>query len=353
MEANLLIERVAFGGAGIGRLPDGRICFVPGTLPGERVDICVVKQKKSYAEAELVRLVEASVQRVKPPCPVFGTCGGCAYQHAAYPLQLEIKTAQVRETLVRIGGLTSPDVRPTLASPLEFGYRNRISVHVDDAGRVGFHRVKSRDIVAITRCPISSPGVNEQLAALASRPPHRAGRITLRDETTYRGFSQVNEAAAQVLSDVVDGFVPETTAHLVDAYCGAGFFLKRLRSRIPRTTGIEWSHGAVAAALADLAPGEAYLEGPVESHLRSVLTSTTLAETVLLVDPPAEGLSDDVLGLIEENPVGRLIYVSCDPSTLARDIRRLSSCYVPSVFQPVDMFPQTAEIEVAAALVRR
>lgn len=348
-EVTLDIERIAFGGAGIGRLPDGRVCFVPGTLPGERAVARIVREKKSFAEADLVRIAERSPRRVRPPCPVFGTCGGCAYQHAAYDLQLEIKTAQVAETLQRLGGLAAPDVRPALASPETYGYRNRISVHVHH-GRVGYHRMKSRELVEVAHCPIAAPVVNDQLAALAANPPHRDGRLTLRSPSPHRGFSQVNEGAAAILAQAVAGMLPESVPHLVDAFCGAGFFIHQLRGRFMRATGIEWSHPAIAAARETAAPNEHFLEGPVEAHLDSVLSTD---DATVLVDPPAEGLSAGVIQTLTARRPSRVIYVSCDPSTLARDIKRLTETHSPVFFQPVDMFPQTAEIEVAALLAVR
>ncbi|MDX2079235.1 MAG: TRAM domain-containing protein [Terrimicrobiaceae bacterium] len=350
MESTITIERVAFGGSGLGRLPDGRVCFVPGTLPGERAIVRLVREKKSYAEAELVRLVESSPRRVRPGCPVFGTCGGCTYQHAAYDLQLEIKTGQVSEVLRRLGRIADPDVRPTLPSPATYGYRNRISVHVQH-GRVGYHRVKSRSLVEVSHCPIAAPAVNDQLAALAARPPHRDGRITLRAPSTHRGFSQVNDGAAEVLAAAVTEMLPGRIPHFVDAYCGAGFFIRALRGRFERATGIEWSHPAIEAARANAAENETFLEGPVESHLGSVLASAP--DAVVLVDPPAEGLEAAVIETLENQRPGRLIYVSCDPATLARDVARLANTHAPQWFQPVDMFPQTAEIEVAALLTVR
>ena len=150
LEATIDIESIAFGGAGVGRLPDGRACFVPGTLPGERALVKVLNSKKSYAEAEVVRLAEASARRVRPVCPVFGVCGGCAYQHAEYSLQLEIKTGQVSDLLRRVGGLPDADVRAMRASPIEWGYRNRLSAHVRD-GRVGFPHRHSHRIVEVSR----------------------------------------------------------------------------------------------------------------------------------------------------------------------------------------------------------
>jgi len=341
------IESVAFGGAGVGHLPDGRVCFVPLTLPGERAVIRIVRQKKSFVEGEVVRMAEISVDRAVPRCPVYGKCGGCAYQHVRYERQLVMKAEQVRELLQRFGGIAGADVRQTLPSPDQWNYRNRIGVHVQD-GRVGFHGRKSNRIVPVPACPIAAPDVNEQLAALAAKPPRGNQKITLRERSEFYGFSQVNAGAAEILKTVVAGMLEGAGGHLVDAYCGAGFFSRSLREKFRVVTGIEWSVGAVHAARAGAREGEIYLEGAVESHLAAALAAEP--ETALIVDPPAEGLSPEVVEAILANPPSTIVYVSCDPSTLARDLKKLSARYALDFLQPVDMFPQTAEIESVARL---
>ncbi|MFA7234895.1 MAG: TRAM domain-containing protein [Terrimicrobiaceae bacterium] len=349
LEISIFIESVAFGGAGVGRLPDGRVCFVPFTLPGERASVRIVREKKSFLEAELVRLLEASVERIPPRCPIFGKCGGCAYQHIAYPRQLDIKRGQVRDLLRRIGGIEDIDLRPVLASPSEWEYRNRISVHVRD-GAVGFHGRKSHRIVPAPGCPISTASVNEQLAGLARNPPREDRRITLRESQEYHGFSQVNPGAAEVLAAAVSDMLESPRELLVDAYCGAGFFSKKLAARFKRTIGIEWSAGAVRAAKATAAENESYLAGAVETHLARALETSSSAETALLLDPPAEGLSPEVTDILGKHRPATLVYVSCDPATLSRDLKKLGAWYSVDYIQPVDLFPQTAEIESAAKL---
>lgn len=342
LDPTLLIEKVAFGGAGIARLPDGRVCFVPLTIPGERVEVRVVREKKSYVEAELVSITTPSPDRIEPRCEIFGKCGGCSYQHMAYAQQLDIKTSQVREVLARVAGLRKANVLPMLASPLEWHYRNRISVHAR-GGIVGFHGRASHNLVPASACPIASLDINQQLAHLSANPPREDIRITLREKTTYHGFSQVNPAAAELLAKAVAAFAGSGDL-LVDAYCGAGFFSKRLPFK--RIIGIEWSTGAVRAAAATAGEDETYLAGAVELHLPAVLAAGL--PTLLLLDPPAEGLSPEVLHAISTHRPPRIVYVSCDPSTLARDIKKLSYCL--EAVQPVDMFPQTSEIESVALL---
>ena len=345
-ETPLTMESVGYGGAGVGRLPDGRVCFVHGTLPGERVLVRITKEKTNHAEAEVVRILEASLRRVTPKCPVYGECGGCALQHASYDLQLEIKTAQVRELLRRFAKLPDAPVDQILPSPAEWGYRNRISIHADRQ-RIGFFHRKSRDLVDVDHCPLASEEVNACLAELRQNPPRGETRLTLRETGAPFGFSQVNTAAAELLAATVVEMCG-SGEWLVEAYCGSGFFAKRLLEHFQKITGLEWSQGAVAEAKRSATEKETYLPGAVENSLARVLSEAPLARTTLLVDPPAEGLSPDVARAILENPPARLVYVSCDPATFSRDAAKFLECYTLTRVQPVDMFPQTAEIELAA-----
>lgn len=350
LETTITIERMAYGGAGVGRLDDGRVCFVHGTLPGERVLVEVYKAKKNFVEADLVEVLEASPRRIIPRCRVFGECGGCSYQHVDYAAQLEFKTAQVSDVLKRIGGFVDVEVRPMIASPLPWGYRNRISVHVED-GCVGFYHRKSHSLVDVKTCPIASEAVNAELGALRDSRPRQECRITLREPHAPRGFSQVNSGVADLLAEVVEEFAGSGQA-LVDAYCGTGFFSKRLRARFATVTGMEWSEGAIRHAREDAWENENYLAGSVENHIAAVLGGVPLEQTALIVDPPAEGLSPDVVAAILDKAPQTLVYVSCDPSTFSRDAKKLSLKYRLDSVQPVDMFPQTAEIELAARFLR-
>ncbi|HEY1583995.1 MAG TPA: TRAM domain-containing protein, partial [Chthoniobacterales bacterium] len=183
----LVIDDLAFGGKGVGRA-EGKAVFVPFTIDGERVAARVVREKKSFAEAEVVRLLDSSPHRVAPPCPYFGRCGGCSYQHMTYPHQLHWKTRQVAQALRRIGKFADPPLRPIVPSPRDYEYRNRITVHVEN-GVVGFFRHDAHRLIDVARCPIAAPEVNEALAALRARRP-RDGHYTLRAGGGPRVFSQ-------------------------------------------------------------------------------------------------------------------------------------------------------------------
>jgi 23S rRNA (uracil1939-C5)-methyltransferase len=348
LETPLVIEQVAFGGQGLGRLADGKVCFVPGVIPGERVSARIVRERKSYAEAELDKILEASPHRVTPPCPVFGRCGGCQYQHMTYERQLALKRDQVADVLRRLGGLEGVDVESTVPSVKEFGYRNRVTVHVR-RGVVGFFGERSQRVVDVPHCPIATETVNRLLTELRKARP-RDGDYPLREPGEFRGFRQVNDFAARALVDVVAEMAAPGGSLLVDAYCGAGFFAARLKSLFGQTVGIEWSADAIRQAREKAGESERYLLGDVKLHLPEALETAPAEGTTVLLDPPAEGIDAAVADQIVRRRPARVIYVSCNPSTLARDLRRLGEVYRVRRVRPIDMFPQTAEIEVATLL---
>jgi tRNA/tmRNA/rRNA uracil-C5-methylase (TrmA/RlmC/RlmD family) len=367
----LKIEDIAFGGKGVAR-ENGKAIFVPFTVDGERVSAQIVRDKKSFAEAEVVDLRERSPLRVEPQCPYFGRCGGCAYQHIAYEHQLAIKWRQVRDVLQRIGKIKEVPIRPIIPSPVSYAYRNRITVHAQD-GVTGFFRRDSHRLIDIERCPIAKEEVNRELARLrASRV--RDGHYTLPAEAGPRVFSQTNDAVANAIRDLIAQLIPSNQELLIDAYCGAGFFAKALLDKFERIVGIDWDKFAIAAAEKNATSKETYIAGDVEVELRGLLEQTqaveaavsaappedlrvgtraTTPEMTLIVDPPATGLTPQVRKSISALAPANFIYISCNPSTLARDLAELQKGFALESVTPLDMFPQTAGIEAVVQLQRR
>src|SRR6478672_3310486 len=198
---NLEIDDIAFGGKGVGR-ESGKAVFVPYTIEGETVSAEIVREKKQFAEADLVEVKERSPDRVEPQCPYFGRCGGCAYQHISYEHQLAIKWRQVRDALQRIGKLRAVPMRPIIASPEQYAYRDRITVHAQD-GMIGFFRRDSHRLIDIERCPISRDEVNRALAEVREQKYVRDGHYTFRAASEPRVFSQINDEVAQALRDLI------------------------------------------------------------------------------------------------------------------------------------------------------
>ena len=356
---DLKIEDVAFGGKGVAR-EQGKAVFVPYTIEGEMVSAEIVREKKQFAEAELVEVKESSPDRVEPQCPYFGRCGGCAYQHISYEHQLAIKWRQVRDALQRIGKLKDVPMRPIIPSPRDYAYRNRITVHAQD-GVIGFFGRDSNHLIDIEYCPISSDEVNRALTELRARPHVRDGHHTLRAWAGALVFSQTNDDVANALRDLIIDLVPPNQQLLIDAYCGTGFFAKALLEKFERVIGIDWDRFAIAAAKEDATEKEAYIAGDVEDVEAAVSAAFqagddepralgTSASTTMIVDPPATGLSASVRNTILEIAPTTLIYVSCNPPTLARDLNELQHRFAINSVTPLDMFPQTAEIEAVAHL---
>ena len=358
---DLRIEDVAFGGKGVAR-EQGKAVFVPYTIEGELVSAEIAREKKQFAEADLVEVKQSSPNRVAPPCPYFGRCGGCAYQHIDYEHQLAIKWRQVRDALRRIGKLKDVPMRPIVPSPRQYEYRNRITVHALD-GVVGFFRRDSHRLIDIESCPISRDEVNRALAELREQKHVRDGHYTLRTASEPRVFSQVNNDVARALRDLVVDLVPANQDLLIDAYCGAGFFAKALLDKFERVIGIDWDRFAIAAAKENAIEKESYIAGDVEDveAAASVAFTSgrlqpralgTSAATTMIIDPPATGLTEGVRKAITDLAPETLIYVSCNPPTLARDLRDLGKKFTIESVTPLDMFPQTAEIEVVVHVTK-
>ena len=364
---DLKIEDIAFGGKGVAR-EQGKAVFVPYTIEGETVSAEIVREKKQFAEADLIDVKQSSPNRVAPECPYFGRCGGCAYQHIDYEHQLAIKWRQLRGALQRIGKLKDVPMRPMIPSPRQYAYRNRITLHALD-GVIGFFRRDSHRLIDIECCSISREEVNRALGELRQQKHVRDGHYTLRSASEPRVFSQVNDEVAQALRDLVIDLVPPNQELLIDAYCGAGFFAKALLYKFERVIGIDWDRFAIAAAKQNASEKETYIAGDVESELQKVGavhlnrpasgndTSTgrlrPIAPTTLIIDPPATGLTEGVRKAISDLAPETLIYVSCNPPTLARDLKELQHRFAINSITPLDMFPQTAEIEVLAHLETR
>ena len=346
----LHIHDVAFGGKGVAR-HEGKVFFIPFTIPGETVTARVVRQKKNFGEADLVAVIEASPDRTAPECPYFQRCGGCSYQHIAYPRQLALKAAQVEQTLRRVGRLAHVPMRPAIAAPQPFGYRNRIRVHVA-GGVTGFFGQDGRTLVDVEQCAIAAPVVNKALRDLRHARVEE-GDYSLRAKGGGPYFEQTNPDVTRELLALVEATVRRDHALLVDAYCGAGLFAKKLAPYFEKVVGLEENESAIEKARRATAPHEHYCHGDVSAHLGDLLTAHDATRTTVLLDPPALGLDARVCDLLLASAPAEILYVSCNPGTLARDLAVLSRSYELLAVTPLDMFPQTAEIEVLAHLRHR
>ena len=390
MTVELDLTGVAHGGEAVGRAGE-LVTFTALGLPGERVRASVVETKSRFQRARVREVLAPSPERVTPPCPIFGACGGCHWQHANYGAQLDIKTRVLRDQLARIGRIDDPPVESPVASPLEWHYRNRVQVvPVPGTRLVGFRRAESHDVVAVEHCYIADPRINDVIAAapwrvLSDREWGKVDEIDIRvapgQEPLVRmlgnglqppaarlryelggvkydvpgdAFFQVNLSGADKLVETaLEWLAPAAGEHIVDAYGGVGTFALIAARRAARVTLIEAEGAAV-----DAVPGNAALDGL--SNVRAVAVTVerglaALRERVdaVLVDPPRKGCGAAVTGEIARLAPSRIVYVSCEPSTLARDaLALLGAGYRLVGSRVVDMFPQTFHLESVSLFER-
>lgn len=344
----LQIGDIAFGGKGVAR-HQGKVIFIPFVAPGETVTVRLIKDKKSFAEGRLLKVVAPSPDRVTPPCPYFSACGGCIYQHLRYEQQLVIKSAQVEQTLRRVGKISEPPMRPIIPSPNPYGYRNRIRVHRDGQS-TGFFGYESRDLVDVEQCLLAQPEVNRALRKLRSSKAPEGSYALRASGGAGPFFEQVNEAVTNALIGLLDQTLKKDQALLVDAYCGGGRFARALKSHAASVVGIEASESAVQYARKHAGSTEQYTHGDVADHLGEILSQHDASRTSVILDPPPDGLSPRVIDFLLGASPSEIAYVSCNPATLARDLALLTKTYTLRSVTPLDMFPQTAEIEALAHL---
>lgn len=403
-EYEITLNTHTYGGAALGRLPDGRAVFVPFALPGEKVRVSLIEEKRGYARARLLEVLEPSPQRIPPRCRHFGTCGGCHYQHLPYEVQLQVKETILREQLQRIGGLEDPPVKPIVPSPRPWNYRNHVQFHLDAQGRLAYVSAegeKTRELLPIDECHLPEAPLNAFWPLLQFDPMPDLERIALRlgeDEAlmlvlesrspnppsleletsasvvhlfedhalvlagegylfrrvhgrlfriSAGSFFQVNTAVAAALVEHVLSLLPERLGEVWDVYCGVGLFSAFLAERAQALKGIEVS----AAACEDFAFNLDEFENVslYEGLAEEIVPWLAGEPQVILLDPPRAGLALPVLDALVGHQAEHLIYVSCDPSTLARDTARLlRQGYALRQVTPFDMFPHTYHIESVA-----
>ncbi len=361
----LAIEDIAFGGEGVARA-EGFVVFVGFVALGEVVEVEVTELKRRFARARLLRVIVSSPERVEPPCRYFGQCGGCQYQHLAYPAQLQLKHKQISDLFQRLGGFDPQLVAPVIPCPQPYGYRNRIMVRSQwDKPRqrlnLGFLRADNRLVVDLEECQIAEPALNEQLKQVRAQPPPRGGlKVVLRLlppgwAVPKDSFFQNNFFLLPALVQVVREFLRMAgTRHLVDVYCGVGFFSLELSDLVESFVGVELDRLAVQAARRNAAAyahtkGE-FVAGAAEEILPALLARFRAPATTVLLDPPRTGCRPEMLQRLRRAPPAQIIYVSCHPATMARDLNVLCAGNVFHLAQvaPLDMFPNTQHVECVA-----
>ncbi|GAB4546040.1 MAG: class I SAM-dependent RNA methyltransferase [Anaerolineae bacterium] len=408
----LELTTMAHGGSALGR-HEGRPIFVPYAIPGERITAQITHDHGRYANAEGVLLLDSSPDRVAPRCPHFGPgrCGGCQWQHIAYEAQLRYKQQVVQDQLARIGGLRNVNVLPTLPSPDPWSYRAHVTFHVAPNGTPGFVATDNQTVIPIDECHIIRPELMELLLSLDyesldaaqtitrikmqvgsasddlliafntvdDEPPSLeidlpltvaflgedehpqpligTGKVsyTIHDKTfqvTAGSFFQVNQAMAEKLVELVLARASlNGRQRVLDLYCGVGLFSAFLAENAREVVAIEGFPTAVDDADVNLEGCEnvTLIEGLVEA----VLPELDGHFDVVVLDPPRAGMENGAADALAALGPKQIIYVSCDPATLARDAKHLAARgYHLQEVQPVDMFPQTYHIECVATFTR-
>lgn len=384
----LRLDTMTQGGSALGR-HEGRAIFVPYGLAGETIQARLVEDKGSYARAEVVEIVEASPSRVEPPCPDFGAgkCGGCQWQHIDYAAQLKFKQQIVVEQMARIGGFREAVVHPTLPSPDAWHYRTHATVQFTPDGQPGFVGTDQRRVVAVEDCQIIRPELVKMMGALQLGKKSSRDRMRLQvgtapndrfsawlvgdedDSSSYRsssnshvyydikgrrlrvtagGFFQVNLPQAEALVDLVlAGLNLQGHEKVLDVYAGVGLFSVFLADHAQQLTAIEVSPSAVNDALENLS-GLKHVE-VIRGAAETLLGRLKSQFDAIVLDPPRAGLKPKALDAVVRMGASRVVYVSCDPATLARDAKRIGAAgYRLVEVQPVDMFPQTYHVESVA-----
>jgi len=368
-KVRVTVQDVAFGGEGVARLHDF-VVFVPFVIAGEEVEVEITEVRKRFARARLLDVVKPSSERVTARCRYFGLCGGCQYQHIEYPRQLEIKHKQVADLLQRLGGISPSVVANTVPCPQPYGYRNRIMIRSQwdkfkQGLNIGFIRADSRLVVDIEECPIAEPAINEQIKRVRAHPPPKGGlKVVLRVapddwQVPADSFFQNNFFMLPPLIETVANCLADSgVRHLIDAYCGVGFFAIELAPRVESYLGVEVEPRAVEAARRNAQArgctnGE-FIAGRTEHLLPGILKRLSPSQTCIILDPPRTGCPPEALETLRQSGSAQIVYVSCHPATLARDLNilRQGGVFDVRTIVPLDMFPQTQHVECVADLRR-
>jgi 23S rRNA (uracil1939-C5)-methyltransferase len=377
------IDSLAYGGDGVGRV-DGKVCFVKGALPGETVEVRIIKETSKFIKAEVSNVIEPSPDRITPECHYYDKCGGCQLQHLSYDKEVSYKLEQVRDLISRIGGIEDYAIEGIEPSNHHNHYRSAITLHKCKDG-YGFYMEDGKTVMPIDKCLIADQPINDKLEE--SILSVKEDRLTLKsdhrgivwsscrtgerfyvdrygkDEITLspKAFSQCNKHIAEQISGTLSAWIGEVApgTTFFDVYCGAGLFSFILNNAFDHIVGMDSDRVAINCAKTTLTKyareNIKFYRGDVETDFMALFERSKTENNIILVDPPRKGIDKFFLAkLAALKEVNALYYVSCDPSRLARDMKLMTSSgkWKVARVKAFDMFPRTKHIEVMAEIVR-
>jgi len=399
------MEKLVYGGDCLGRHPDGRAVFVPFVLPGEVVNVEIVDDKQRFARAIPVEIVQESPGRITPRCIHFGECGGCQYQNLDYAKQLKAKADIVRDQFERIGKFDDPPIKPIIPSPSPWNYRNNVQFQIGKGGELGYIHADGEHLLPIYECHLPQTMINDlwpqinlgedpglyrlgirqdtyenlmlvlegedktppefsldiPVSAVYTPPEDRLTVLAGDDHLTYeilgrnfqvsaRSFFQVNtKMAEKMVQFLLENIKFEADTRAVELYAGVGLFSAFIAEKVGHLTAVESS----GAACHDFAVNLDEFDNVAlfEAEAEDVLPTLNLHTDVLIADPPRSGLAPAVHDAIAALQPKQIAYISCDPATLARDLKKITrNGYRLVSATPFDLFPQTAHVETICLL---
>lgn len=379
------VEPVA--GKGVAKF-DNFVIFTPFCITGEKVEIEILSVKKSHATGKLLNIIAPSPHRIKPLCQFYYSCGGCNLQHIEYEQQLKIKSLSAAKNISKISGLSIENI-DIIPSPMPFFYRNRIKYTIRN-GKKGF--INNYAFTPISKCVIADKKINELAKTIKKHELKNYQNIHLRidsdktpviflkknkktkmltetDELEFRlcdrtfkikceSFFQINSSILPLFKEAIESkLAPNKNEILIDLFCGAGFFSLLFANLYKEVYGLEIDAAAVAKAKINSSNNKInnahFFSGSVERNIDGLLKKNKGQAVSAIIDPPRAGMDKNTIESIKNSGIGKIIYISCYPPTLARDLKLLSETYDLKSVQAADMFPQTAHTEIICLLERK
>ncbi|MDO8644316.1 MAG: class I SAM-dependent RNA methyltransferase, partial [bacterium] len=350
---------MAHRGFALGR-HEGRVVLAAYGIPGEDVMVEVTERREDYLVGHVVEVRTAAPSRVQAPCVYFGQCGGCQWQHLPYEKQLHWKEEILKDTFERLGRIPNPPLLPILSSPKPWHYRNRIQLHVNREGEIGFYKTHGQKIISIEECKIADEAINETLKKMDHRKARQlgweielivdeeSGKVVI--EAGKGAFTQVNKEQNKKMVEAVVGLLKDEK-NILELFAGGGNFSFPLATAGAHVTAIE-QMPSQPPPLSEVPKGSVqFVTMKVEKALKQIVASGKKYDAILL-DPPRKGAKLVLKEIVALNPK-KIVYVSCFPPTLVRDLQYfIQKGYHLEKVQPIDMFPQTYHIESISLLTK-